>query len=87
MKNTGDEKITELIEMIHELPKEAQKAICWIAGNMDLVEKLCKFPDITYQEIQQDKEEALAQKDYLLYCLLHFQQVYMDNSPNKTKNV
>ena len=70
MEKDFNEKRVEIEKEIKKLPEKAQRALCWIVENFDFVEKMAEKSDMTYEEIQKQKENATQREDYIALALL-----------------
>lgn len=77
-----DKRREELIQKIEDgikaLPKEGQRAICWIITHMDMVEEICKKSKMSVTEIKRCIIEAKNKKDYMMLALLYILEKYIE---------
>ncbi len=70
MERDFNEKWVEIEKEFQRLPEKAQRAIYWIVEHFDFVEKMAEKSDMTYEEIQKQKENAREKEDYIALALL-----------------
>ena len=69
MERDFNEKWIEIENEFQKLPEKAQRAIYWIVEHFDFVEKMAEKSDMTYEEIQKQKENAREKEDYIALAL------------------
>lgn len=80
MEKDLNEKLSKIEEEIKELPEKAQRAIYWIIKNFDFVEEMCQDSDMTNEEIEKYKENAIEKEDYIALALLCVAKMYRKRS-------
>lgn len=80
MDKSKDEELTEKIE---QLPEEARRAIIWAITHWELVELLCKDAEMTHEEAEKMKIQAIERQDYVLLVLICAAQAFSQNDDNK----
>lgn len=78
-KNKNDIR-AKIIEMMKELSEKEQDAIAWTIRNFNLVKKMCENPDMTKEEIEKYKEDAIAKEDYIMLILLCAAETFNNES-------
>ena len=84
MNKDGKEYRLEIIEMIKEMPVREQSAIIWTIKNFKFVKNMCENPEMTEDEIQRFKKDAIAKEDYLMLSLLCAAETFK-NSGSETE--
>lgn len=80
MAKNKNKKIKAVLEKIAELPEEMQRALGWAVGNWEVVEWLCKEPEMTNKEMEEMKIWAKETKDYFLLVLVCAAQMFNDSN-------
>lgn len=70
MEKELNEKLVGIENEIKELPERAQRVICWIVKNLNLVTEMCKEEYMTDEEIEKYMEIAKEKEDYSVIALL-----------------
>ncbi len=84
MEKNKDERLAKIEEVVKKLPKKAQQAIDWVITHLDFVEEMCENPEMTNEEIEKYKEDAIAKEDYVMLVILCVAQTY-NNSIETTE--
>ena len=80
MEKNLDENRAKVAEELKKLPEKAQRAICWAIENLDFVVDMCRESEITCEEIEMYKNEAIEKEDYVLFVILHITEMYKNGT-------
>lgn len=80
MEKDLNERLAKIEKEIEELPEKAQWAIHWIVKNFDFVDEMCKEADMTEEEIEKYKKDAIEKEDYIALSLLYIAKIYKKRS-------
>ena len=80
MEKNLDENRAKVAEELKKLPEKAQRAICWAMENLDFVVDMCRESEMTPEEIEMHKVEAIEKEDYVLFLILHITEMYKNGS-------
>ena len=80
MEKDLDENRIKIEEELKKLPEKAQRAICWTIENLDFVVDMCRESEMTCEEIEMYKNEAIEKEDYVLFLILHITEMYKNGT-------
>ena len=80
MEKNLDENRAKVAEELKKLPEKAQRAICWAIENLDFVVDMCRESEMTCEEIEMYKNEAIEKEDYVLFVILHITEMYKNGT-------
>ena len=85
MAKNKDNRIKVLLKEHKELPDDLQKAMTWAIKHWDLVECMCKDPEMTDAEIEALKTRARETKDPILLTLACAAQVFKQQDETNSR--
>lgn len=77
------EQITKLAETIKILPVKLQEALFWAVENYEVLQEMGKQSELTLEEIQKFKADALAEKSYAEFLLLQITECVKKSKENE----
>lgn len=84
MEKDRQEIVNDLLDKIDNLSEEPKRALLGMLENFPFILEVCKKSDMTEQEIEQYKEQAVDKKDYSLCAVETYQrEVKAGNLPSK----
>ena len=76
MEKNRQEIINNLLDKIDNLSEEPKRALLGMFENFPFILEVCEKSDMTEQEMEQYKEQAVEKKDYSLLALVCAVETY-----------